>query len=118
MITEILPSVQNKICFEWKDFKEKFVYRIKKITNPNGQGNAAYVPDILPQDDLVKAYGWVHGKTGLSCQFEWASGRKDVYCVADIDTKANTAFSEVFKAMFLQNNTEDFQLIIGEVNGH
>ena len=118
MITETIPSVQNKMCFEWKHFNEKFVYRIKQITNPNGQGNCAYKPDILPQDDLVKAYGWVHGNTGLTCQFEWQSGRKDAYCIADIETKENTEFSDIFKAIFLQKNTEDFQLITGEVHGH
>jgi hypothetical protein len=58
---------------------------IRCLTNPNGRGNAAYEPDRMPpQDRLIEAEITMGKTTGVACEFRWASGRKDVWCVIDL----------------------------------
>ncbi len=58
---------------------------IRCLTNPNGRHNSAYQPDrMLPQDRLLEAEITMGKTTGIACEFRWASGRKDVWCVIDL----------------------------------
>lgn len=68
-------------------FTAEYTAHIRFITNPYGQGEKAYDPELwakMPvQDELVKVWGWFHGSTGFSCMFRWASGRQDAYVILD-----------------------------------
>lgn len=58
---------------------------VRGITNPNGTGNAAFVPEeMLPQDKLTSADITLGLTTGSAIQFNWASGRSDVHIVVDL----------------------------------
>lgn len=87
-------EVINKKEFK-KDgpFSDDYEKNIRTITNKNGRGNSAYDPEaergMLPQDKLVKVSGWTHGRTGLSVEFLWASGRQDAYIETDIPNPDN-----------------------------
>lgn len=86
---------EGHIPFVQESFTPESIGVIKTLTNPNGQGNAAFENDkelkMLPQDALVRMWGWFHGKTGLSIMFKWASGRQDAFVIPDIPEALETS---------------------------
>ena len=60
----------------------------RRVTHPDGGGNAAYDPDaerrMLPQDRLLEAEVTIGQTTGVAIEFRWASGRRDVWAVLDL----------------------------------
>ncbi len=75
-----LPFVRTAFTSDYEEFA-------RQLTNPNGRGNSAFDMEkeraMLPQDSLVRVWGWFHGQTGFSAMFKWASGRQDAYVVVD-----------------------------------
>jgi hypothetical protein len=60
---------QHRLDFEWQGFKPSLEQAVRTMENV---GRAlAGVPPIKETFKLKKAWGWFHGKTGLTCQFCW-----------------------------------------------
>lgn len=68
-------------------FTAEYEAMVRVLTNPDGQHNSAYDPELFAkmpvQNQLTKMWGWFHGTTGFSVMFRWASGRQDAYVVLD-----------------------------------
>lgn len=80
----IVTNIDNgKLDFQWDNLKPEFEQVLKSHINQLGGNNSAYTPDILPQDKLAKAWGWVHGNCGLVVQALWESGRQDGFVIAE-----------------------------------
>lgn len=71
-----------------RSFDPGYEESVRRVTNPNGRGNAAYDQDaeraMLPQDRLLEAEVTLGRTTGIACEFRWASGRKDAWIVVDL----------------------------------
>lgn len=65
-------------------FSPEYEEFVRVITNPNGRGNAAYKPELLPQDRLISQMVRVYGNCGIDCEFKWASGRQDGWVSLDL----------------------------------
>lgn len=61
---------------------------VRRITNPNGRGNAAFDPEeerkMPPQDELVGRRITLNGICGIAQEFLWKSGRQDVHIHLDM----------------------------------
>lgn len=61
---------------------------VRRITNPNGRGNAAFDPEadrkMPPQDVLVGRRITLNGICGIAQEFLWKSGRQDVHIHLDL----------------------------------
>lgn len=107
-----------KVEYTLTTFTPEYEEYVRRVTNPNGRGNAAYDMDaerrMLPQDRLVKARMWHHGMTGFSAEFLWASGRQDGFVVIDRPELADDEEAVEKRKTFLeglrnkhQENTHD-----------
>lgn len=61
---------------------------VRRITNPNGRGNAAFDPEadrkMPPQDVLIGRRITLNGICGIAQEFLWKSGRQDVHIHLDL----------------------------------
>jgi hypothetical protein len=100
----VITNIDNgKMNFHWENIKPEFEQVLKSKINVLGSNNTAYTPDILPQDKLSKAWGWVHGNCGLVVQTLWESGRQDAYVMAEhkeINQAVYDCFSEWVRPLF------------------
>lgn len=83
----VTGATPERIDFYWSSVPERFIDYIRHATNIDGQHEQAYDREAFdampPQDKLVRAYGWIHGNCGMTCQFEWASGRIDARALVE-----------------------------------
>lgn len=93
----------GKLDFHWENIKPEFEQVLKSKINILGSNNTAYTPDILPQDKLSKAWGWIHGNCGLVVQTLWESGRQDGYVMAqykELNDAVYESFNEWVRPLF------------------
>lgn len=76
---------------------------VRRITNPNGRGNAAFDMEaeraMLPQDALIARRITLTGICGIALEFLWASGRQDAHIHVDMP---KTSFTPAARKMWRQ----------------
>ncbi len=77
----VSENQEHRLDFKWEDFTSSFEKAVRDMEN---FGRRLNDQPLMPDTNrLSEAYGWFHGKTGLTCQFIWQDGTKNAYAHVD-----------------------------------